>query len=129
MDSVNIKLRLNYFELPLHLKFNFGNENFNSFILAGPYIGVLFGGQRKEWVRESEVFTRSLSIIDRNPRYERLDYGLSIGGGVKVKDRIIIDVRYEIGMRGRLDRFNNAYNPKNRGLQMGLGYVFASKIK
>lgn len=126
-DSINIKLRLDYFELPLHIKFNFVNENFNSFILAGPYVGLLFGGQRKEWVRESEVFTRNVSFIDRNPRYERLDFGLSFGGGVKIKDRITIDVRYAIGMHGGLDRFNNTYNPKNRGFQIGLGYVFGSK--
>jgi len=127
-DSTNIRLRLDYIEMPLHAKYGFGNERIRGFILAGPYISFSMSGERKSWVRESEVFTRRYSIIDRNPRYERLDYGLSFGGGVYLNKHFFVDVRCTIGIYGGLDRFDysysDSYHPKNRGLQIGVGYKF-----
>jgi len=119
----SVTLKLSYIQLPLHAKFNFGNEDNSGFILAGPFVGLMLGGNKNICPIGMECYDRKTTLFDRNPQYERLDYGLSFGGGVKIKNQYVVDLRYTIGLFSPGGGISISKS-ENKGLQIGLAYIF-----
>ncbi len=127
--------RLNYLEIPVLLKVNFGGETVRAYVNAGPSVGYLLGGRLSgDWnalgllggdVGGPLRFTQTpdlLNELDAN----RTEIGLNFGGGAGYAfgGRVLfVDVRYNMG----LTDYNRAFESKNRvfaftvGLQVPLG--------
>jgi hypothetical protein len=130
--------RLNYLEIPLLVKINFGGEKVRLYVNAGPSIGYLLSGRVNGRVSalgilgtsidESIEFTDSPTPLDiRQLDANRIEAGLNFGGGLGYafagSTALFVDVRYNMG----LTDFNNQDQSKNRiialtaGVQIPLG--------
>ncbi len=129
--------RLNYLEVPLLLKINFGGETIRAYVNAGPSVGYLLGGRVDGSLTTLGVeifsidkkleFTETPSVTDLNEvNANRTDIGLNFGGGVGYSfggKVLFLDVRYNMG----LTDYNRDFSSKNRvfaltaGLQVPLG--------
>jgi hypothetical protein len=130
--------RLNYLEIPLLVKVNFGGEKLKLYVNAGPSVGYLLNGKvdgRGNFLgvigaslEESIDFTDSptpgdITELDAN----RIEAGLNFGGGLGYailgNAALFVDLRYNMG----LTDFNNQEQSKNRvfaltaGVQIPLG--------
>lgn len=113
-DAVRSKLNLHYVNVPVLVQFMFDN-GFR--IQAGPQIGLLVN---------HDYIVNDVSIDNARDNYKTLDFGLSLGVSyVNPPTGFGVDARYNIG----LSNIKNvgAVNSeiwKNRGLQLGLFYLF-----
>ena len=129
----NEKFNLNYIELPVLVKFNIKKFYFN----FGPYFAYGIGGNYKyddtrpvSYSGKVKFKKTSGYIISHDGDAiffdNAFDYGLQIGGGVKIGKRIIIDLRYGYGLKNIYDKdpsINYIKNKsQNRSLQLSLGY-------
>lgn len=101
---------LNYIEVPVMARLNFGNFYAN----AGPIIGLGIGGSY-EYKYEGSGFSFSESgkfkFGSEPANYEgddiyvdnALEFGFGIGAGYKILGKIMIDLRYSIGLSSILD--------------------------
>lgn len=78
---------INYLELPILVKFNFG-ETAKFFVMGGPSFGYLLSGTSKDEDGNKE----DIDFED----YNRLDLGAHLGAGFGIGP-IILDLRYIIG--------------------------------
>ena len=107
---------LNYAQLPLLLKINFGGEGFPIYVNAGPSFGYLLNPP-----------TRIGDVNFTDPK--RLDIGLQFGGGFGVKagpGNVLLDARYGFGITdiNNLTNGGDALNKsKNNVFQFTLGYA------
>ena len=130
--------RLNYLEIPLLVKINFGGEKVKLYVNAGPSIGYLLSGRVKGQgsflglagasLDESIEFTDSPTPLDITELdANRIEAGLNFGGGLGYailgNTALFVDLRYNMG----LTDFNNLEQSKNRvfaltaGVQIPLG--------
>ncbi len=107
---------LNYVQLPLLVKINFGMENLPIYVNAGPSFGYLLN---------DPVNLGTMTFNDPN----KLDIGLQFGGGVGFglgPGSLMLDARYGFGLTdirkeaGVADSFNKS---KNNVFQFTLGYA------
>lgn len=108
---------INYFEVPVFLKFNKG-DNFQFNIIAGPSAAVAVGGKINQPV------TSQLINFD-NGNYSRYDVCLNAGAGIKIplkKKFIIIDTRYSYGVYNISAK--STAKIMNRGIIITLGLLF-----
>lgn len=107
---------LNYAQLPLLLKINFGGEGFPIYVNAGPSFGYLLNPP-----------SRIGEITFNDPK--RLDIGLQFGGGFGVKagpGNVLLDARYGFGITNinNLATGGDAANQsKNNVFQFTVGYA------
>lgn len=110
------ELTLNYFEVSLPLKFNFGYPNLKFHFLAGPSFGIGIGGKyRIDSNGSIENFSVLFMSYDYNGdsyRYfanvdNQIDLSAQIGFGLELYQRVIIDFRYQKG-------YSKLYTEKNR---------------
>ncbi len=135
--NYNGDYRLNYVEVPLLFKINFGGEAVKLYVNAGPSVGYLLNGRIKgegnvlgiigSSLDEPIEFTDSpnpvsVTELDAN----RVEIGLNFGGGLGLslgRSVLFGDVRYTAG----LTDFNRDAKSKNQvfaitaGLQIPLG--------
>ena len=137
--DLDAKVIVNYLEVPVLMKATFGTNTKFHFI-AGPSIGVGLGGRyRYEYnalysdgnTTEVEHEEASGKVKFGEPEdedsedaylKERVDFGLQIGGGVLIKEKILVDLRYGIGLTnlgGGLSDENDKV--QNRVLQITVG--------
>ncbi|MBX2968389.1 MAG: PorT family protein [Cyclobacteriaceae bacterium] len=123
-------VKLNYLELPILLRIALGPDNFKFHINAGPSIG--FGINGKYDSKYEYGYPGFLDSItsDGDVKFEdspdneedlfipnRIEFGAQIGGGVTLFDKVMIDVRYGLG----LTDLNDDGKSKNRVLQFTVG--------
>ncbi|MEO5905259.1 MAG: porin family protein, partial [Saprospiraceae bacterium] len=105
---------LNYLELPLLVKFNFGGEDVKLFVMAGPSIGYLLSGKYDyDGVEEDEVY----DFVNR------IDVGAHLGAGVHLGP-VVLDVRYMLGLSNYAKDNPLIDEIKNTGFGIGLGIMF-----
>lgn len=94
-ESGTYSQRINYFIIPLLLKYNFKNR---IYVEGGPQIGWM----RKAWVEfNSESDAEEIRIKHFNTdKLNRIDAGISVGTGyvLKPKNGMTIGVRYYMGL-------------------------------
>lgn len=134
----------NYLELPVLVKATFGKVT-KFHVVAGPSLGVGLGGKYKEEGSFTESYDDEVYVYpldgkgsvkfgnapdgyEGNDRYidNRIDFGLQLGGGVFVADKIMIEVRYGLGLSNLYDP-NNSYETKNRVFQFTVGIPLQPK--
>lgn len=117
--------KLNYLEVPIHAKYAFGNENLRFFILAGPAIGFALGGE-VEQCDGGDCISEDIEFDD-NDGFNRLDLGLSVGAGMNIGSNFFVDLRYVLGITNLSEDDADDIKTTNRGIQIGVGYMFGGE--
>lgn len=124
------KTKLSYLEIPILVKASFG-ETTKFHINAGPSIGLGLGGKSKGEFKSAfgtESLDSDIKFGDGNDEdytyiENRTDFGLQFGGGVVIANKVMIDIRYGLGLSSLVDD----YKVKNNVLQFALGFPFNLK--
>ena len=129
LGMTNVKIKLDYYTLPVLCRATFGSDKVNYFVNAGPFIGYL---------NRSSVYVSGGGMPDMDPmndsgNYKELDAGVSVGAGITipVKDVIIFSVEardnYGLYNTSRLPVINNASVKTNSVcLLLAMGYRFGN---
>jgi hypothetical protein len=139
----SIRVRIDYLEIPVLAKVAFGEDT--KFLLsAGPTLGVGLGGKTKikanakysfdgETIEESVTQTGKVKFggepdeidDDGDDAYfdNRIDFGLQIGAGLLIKNKVLLDVRYVHGVTDLMKDESS----KNKVLQISVGMPFPMK--
>ncbi len=111
--GTDFNLNLNYINIPVLLQYMFDN-GFR--LQAGPQVGILASANL-------EANNNSLDVSDD---FESLDLGLSVGFSyVNPESNFGYDLRYNHGLSS-INASNNV-NAYNRGIQLGVFYLFNHK--
>ena len=97
--NLNSDLNLYYLEIPILLRLNIGSGNKNKGVivygLAGPVFDVNLSAK--------------LNDLDVKDRYESLDIGILLGGGIEIS-RFLLEGRYTWGLMNLLVNNSNAFS-------------------
>ncbi len=139
--TYDFSFRLNYVEVPLLFKVNFGGQKTKFYVNAGPSIGYLVNGKTKgrgnsrgylnpeyDFEQSIELTNEPRSFLEVTHLYaNRIEAGLNFGGGVGYtlfgSTSVFVDLRYNMG----LTDFNKQWPSRNRvvaltgGVQIPLG--------
>ncbi len=133
------RVSINYLEIPLLFKASFGSDDLKFFLNAGPSIGFGLGGKGKvefslsgQDMNESddEEFKVRFGDIDESNEEvtyfdNRIDVGIQLGGGILIANKVVIDIRYGLGMSNLVDEQGNLtaedVKSKNRVFQFTVG--------
>ena len=116
---------LNYLELPMLARFNFGRPTARFGIVVGPTVGYGLSGKNKTVITvKDKVTTNSENVGFGKDSYQRTDIGLAIGFGVQLANGLGLDVRYARGMKN-LAAKEPTQTEKfyNNGVQLAMSYV------
>ncbi|WKK78725.1 porin family protein [Marivirga salinae] len=106
-------LNLNYLNIPILIQYMFDN-GFR--IFAGPQAGILLNA--KSYTNNTE--------IDRTNDFNNMEIGASLGMSyINPNSNFGIDARYNVGLSDIYE--NDAQVAYNRGIQIGLFYLFKHK--
>ena len=109
------KYNLNYVNVPVLFQYMFDN-GFR--LQAGPQVGFLVSAKSKN----------NNDIINIKDNYKPIDFGVSIGASyVFPPTGFGIDARFNIGL-SNINK-NSAVNSTNRGVQLGVFYIFGHNSK
>lgn len=141
-------VRLNYLTLPLNLAYTLGKAGQGLQVFAGPYLGLLVGGNYQRQVRQAGGYlggpasetelrgkVKAASVFsDIDNRYsQRLDAGLQAGIGYRLKGWQV-QAGYSLGLRNLAASYQG-YNGTlyreaanyNRAFQVSLSYLVGSE--
>lgn len=114
------KLTLGYLEVPVLVKVTFG-EATKFYVNAGPSVGFGLGGKYKVEIGDnSEDVDVKFGDGDDEDKYyveKGTDIGFQLGAGVIVAEKVMIDVRYGLGLTDLYDDTSM----KNNVLQFTVG--------
>jgi hypothetical protein len=133
LQTTTTDVTMNYIELPVLAKAMFGNGQVQYYINAGPSISYGLGGKTDysmnynlggEIVYE-ESAKGKVHFGDAPEEYEpqhiyfkeRIDFGIQFGGGVFIASKVLVDLRYGLG----LTKLDDEAQPKNRTFQVTVG--------
>jgi Outer membrane protein beta-barrel domain len=128
--KVHQEYAINYLEIPVLTKFEFGPAKFRAALYAGPYVAFGLGGRYKsEGWRSTEMgFEKFIDgkgdikfFQDQDPNTvsfdHNIDFGFQLGVGMTFYKRVVIDVRYGNG----LINLKHYSDSKNRVVQFTVG--------
>jgi hypothetical protein len=133
LETTTTDVTINYLELPLLAKAMFGNGAITYYVAAGPSIGYGLGGKTNycqigkmgsETVFEEKA-KGEVRFGDAPEEYhkknvylqERIDMGVQFGGGIFIANKVLLDVRYGLGLK----KLDNEAQPKNNSFQVTVG--------
>ena len=112
--GISSAVLLDYLEVPVLARIPFAGRKY--FIVTGPYFGV------RMRARTRTEFSGATEELDVSDSVERLDYGLSAGGGVEIGS-IVIDGRYSFSLSD-IDADIDEVKGKNRVITATVGFRF-----
>jgi hypothetical protein len=120
-QEVTGRFRLSYLELPVFLRLSAGGR-LHPYVMAGPTVGYLLKAKARGKAGDEETDQ------DVKDDFKKLDFGLGLGGGVRVPvggASLFVEGRYVLGL---WNVTNDTYNSKLRtkGYQVGAGLTFLS---
>jgi hypothetical protein len=125
---VKQEFKYNYLEIPVLAKVKFGGLT-KFYVAAGPSVAIGLGGKYKiksTFGGMTDVkYSSDIKFKDQPGDYEgqdvyvenKIDIGLQLGGGVILFNKVIVDVRYGLG----LTDLNDDEDSKNNTLQFSVG--------
>jgi hypothetical protein len=128
---------INYFEIPVLAKFEFGGDKVKVGAFVGPSIGFGLGGKYKtvfnidkgedgtetQEYKGDIVFYRPEGEVDKTELDHNIDFGIQAGASVTLLKYIQLDVRYGMG----LTDVNHDDESKNRVIQFGVSVPITIK--
>jgi hypothetical protein len=133
-EKYEASISMNYIEIPVLVKTTFGSDNFKFFLNAGPSIGIGLGGKSKIDYSYSDGVsnfsgssTGKVKFGDEPDSNEedlyfdnRMDLGLQLGGGFLIAKKVMVDIRYGLGLSNLVEDEGS----KNRVIQFTVGVPF-----
>ncbi|NQT25452.1 PorT family protein [candidate division KSB1 bacterium] len=91
--NYKVNVSLSYIEIPVLLRYNIDfPSNLKPFIFGGAYLALKQGAET-ELTIEDETETE-----DIGDEIKDTDYGIIVGAGAKLNERITLDARYTVGL-------------------------------
>ncbi len=111
------KTRLDYLELPVLAKATFG-EATKFYINVGPSLGLgLDGKVERDYMNGFVKEEDDVDFGEGDDAFKKTDFGLQFGGGILIADKVMVDIRYGLGLSSLI----NDYKVTNNVLQFTLG--------
>ena len=111
---------VNYLEIPINTIYKIEIGSAKLCLSAGPYLAYAASGTKK-----GEGYNDKLDIgSDDDDTYKALDYGLNIGAGVELNDKITIGLQYGIGLANISSYTGYGTSAKNNVFGISVGYMF-----
>lgn len=106
-----------YIGVPIYVKYFFhqGNVKRNLFLFGGPRLEFLVNNDRKG----PEVYDM---FVDQEKKFASFGYGISLGAGVKVSDKMEVFIRFDRGLSKIYPDYTNKSTTYNRLLGIGFNY-------
>ena len=112
------KLLIDYLEVPMLARFSRrGSGRFGFYAAGGPYVAVQLRG------RTRTTFGDTTEEVDVSDDVERLDFGLSAGGGVEWGS-LVFDARYSQGLKDIDKDRSDGVKVTNRAIAITAGFRF-----
>ena len=129
--SLSIKSSLSplYLDIPLTGKASYNLGNAKVYGAFGPYLGVGIGGKIKMKITyegETEKDDENIewgSDEDEDDDLKRLDYGITIGGGIEINS-VRVGLMYNYGLANISSYTDDGATMSNRVLGISVGYRF-----
>lgn len=132
--GVNLKLsgknetRLNYLEVPLLIKYSYGNSLAKAYAVAGPTVGFAMNGYAQQIATAIiDIKVNKSSLPLEKDAFQRWELGLAVGLGGEIKaghGKIFGDVRYDFGLNSIIHNTIIDFKAKNRGFNISAGYAY-----
>jgi hypothetical protein len=106
-------LRTTYLEIPLLIRLMARSSKARAFLLAGPAIGIKLSAVLKE---NGEPMTFN--------GFKSTDLGLVLGVGGIIRSRIIVELRYTMGLSKIIEQDGVPLDIKNTAFSLMAGYIF-----
>ena len=132
--SADIKMTLNYLQVPLNLLYRHDLNSGGMVLLlqAGPYLGLGLGGKMKmdtstSWTGGTPIRENSEEDIqfggDKNKHdFKLFDIGLGLGAGLLFNEKYHVSLGYNIGLADT----GHYLTAKNKGFALTLCYMFGN---
>jgi hypothetical protein len=128
-EEYSNKLMYNYIDVPILLRVSLGNtygESLGIYLNGGPYLGFVLSGKSENETPFGNTETEF--TFDDEDNQSRLDYGLSLGGGITIGN-LFLEARYNHGINNLLDDDANNNNDnfdklQHRGFALTAGLIF-----
>lgn len=129
LDGITVRNKTNlyYIDIPVAFKYAFGlGRNSNWYLAAGPVFDIGVGGNYMtvyDWSGSRQVEKEKVEWGNEEGQIQRLDFGLTFGGGVEF-DAWQIGVYYDLGLSDISSDATPDNTLKNRVWKLSLGYKF-----
>ncbi|MBX2965607.1 MAG: PorT family protein [Cyclobacteriaceae bacterium] len=133
-NSFKRSTNLNHLEIPVLARLSFGN-NTKFFVHAGPSVSFILSGKSSYESSETETienlqfddeievnthhYNEKYKIDLSEPIYKRIDFGLQLGAGAIIADKILVEARYGLGLSNLYNM--ESYKVTNRVFQLTVG--------
>lgn len=120
--------RLHYIDMPLMLKYKFGEGSVQPYLKAGPTLGYAVSGTVT--TRINSIIDIKVAEIDLNPQgelYNAFEIGGMVGAGIEIptaSGKFFVDASFSHGFTDVLDEPVIDLRVKNRAIGVGIGYAF-----
>lgn len=116
-NTVRSNFNLNYLTIPVMANYYFGEEeNKNWFIEFGPYVGFLLSANENRFDSDVKDF------------FVQNDYGISVGGGVKIALTKQLKLFFEVeGQTGIAFVFDDGSSMRNNRTGFNTGVIYSLK--
>lgn len=122
------KTRLNYLEVPLLIKYSYGNDLAKVYGIVGPSVGYALNG----YARQVATLLIDINIAKQDlplekDAFQRFELGgiVGIGGEVKAgQGKIFGDVRYDFGINSIIHNTLIDFKARNKGPVISVGYAY-----
>lgn len=121
----SIKTNIGYVEVPVQLQWGLDLVLLRPYIFAEPFIGYAVN-----W-KASESNTSISTDLDLNKLNSRMEYGMGVGGGIDLFDRVQLSLKYywnfeDCGVNGYFDQVKESVADRKSfdGLAFSIGVFF-----
>lgn len=113
---------INYMQIPILLKYVFGDvEGTSFFVQGGPYFSKGVGKIKLKDCINGDCNTDKINFDDVNFNLKKGDVGLMLGAGVNVTNKIFADIRVGLGI-SNISEIDD-YDIRNTAINFGVGYT------
>lgn len=122
-DGDYSSVTINYMQIPILLKYVFGDvEGTSVFVQGGPYFSKGVGNIKLKDCINGDCNTDKINFEDVNFNLKKGDVGLMLGAGVNVTNKIFADIRVGLGI-SNISEIDD-YDIRNTAINFGVGYTF-----
>ncbi|MDX1408286.1 MAG: porin family protein [Saprospiraceae bacterium] len=119
--------KLHYLEVPLALKYKFGNGATNGYLKAGPTVGYALSGTVNTRINSFLDFNVARIPLDlQGDMYNTLEVGAMAGAGFEVRSgsgKFFADVTFQHGLTDLINEPVVDLRVKNQSIGLGVGYA------
>lgn len=111
-----IEATITYIEIPILFQYDIQSSgNMKPCVFAGPYLAMKMGAKLKVTV-EDDTETDDIEDV------KGMDYGIIVGVGAKLTEKISVDARYSMGLTS-IDDSDEDFDLKNKVIAITAGYA------